>query len=125
MESKAPVKPAIRDLSNINIDWVLKSDQPLCKNGQTATANYTGKFLGDEKVFDSNTDPKYHHVEPFEFAIGQGIVIACWDYVAARMPPASRARVLCPYETAYGVAGYNNIPGGADLVFDFEMISCE
>ncbi len=46
-----------------------KGKGPMPKKGQTITVNYTGK-LTDGKTFDSNVDPNFHHVQPFQTAIG-------------------------------------------------------
>ena len=52
----------------------------VAKAGDLVTVNYTGKLV-DGTVFDSNIDPKFNHVEPFEFTLGVGQVIPGWDKV--------------------------------------------
>ena len=51
-----------------------------CGNGQSASVEYTGK-LPNGKVFDSTTKAGY--TEPFDFVIGTGEVIPCWDSALA------------------------------------------
>ena len=120
-----PIISSEDDYSNIRIDFKKTSDEPKCKKGSIGVVNYTGTFLNSGKVFDSNIDPKFHHVTPFQFKIGTGVVINCWDYVTQQMSPGSIANVLCPYETAYGESQVGNIPPETDLTFMIEMVSCK
>ena len=48
------------------------------KAGDTISVNYTG-WLQDGTKFDSNTDPAFNHVTPFQFTVGSGNVIPGWD----------------------------------------------
>src|SRR5574344_2069243 len=55
-----------------------KNMEKISQKGDTLVMNYTGR-LTDGTVFDSNVDPKFGHVQPFEFILGAGQVIAGWD----------------------------------------------
>src|SRR5690606_32495047 len=90
--------------------------------GQTVTVNYTGRDLGGE-VFDSNTDPAFHHVEPFSFPLGKRSVIPGWDEGVALMKKGGKATFYLPSALAYGERGAGDkIPPNAILIFDIELI---
>lgn len=54
------------------------SVEEAAKAGDMVSMNYTGR-LKNGTVFDSNVDPKFNHVQPFDFTLGAGQVIAGWD----------------------------------------------
>jgi len=82
--------------------------------------HYEG-FLIDGKKFDSSRD----RGEPIAFALNQ--VIAGWTEGVQLMPVGSRFKLYIPYNLGYGEqgAGGGNIPGGAALVFDVELLGIE
>lgn len=91
------------------------------KPGQEVTMNYTGKLLSG-KVFDSNTDPKFHHVQPFTFVLGTGQVIPGWDIGVQLLNAGSMATFYIPSTLAYGPEGSGKvIPPDAALIFDVEL----
>jgi FKBP-type peptidyl-prolyl cis-trans isomerase FkpA len=94
------------------------------KSGQTITVNYTGQLL-DGKVFDSNVDPNFHHVEPFATAIGVGKVIPGWDEGMLTMKVGGKRRLIIPSELAYGPGGQGDIPPNSPLIFDVELLKVQ
>eukprot|EP01065_Artemidia_motanka_P032905 TRINITY_DN39888_c0_g1_i1.p1 TRINITY_DN39888_c0_g1~~TRINITY_DN39888_c0_g1_i1.p1 ORF type:complete len:147 (+),score=41.21 TRINITY_DN39888_c0_g1_i1:56-442(+) len=87
--------------------------------GRFAMVHYTGK-LADGTVFHSSRE----NDKPFEFALGEGRVIKCWDKGVATMSIGERATLTCAPEVAYGERGAGGvIPGGATLTFDVELLS--
>ncbi len=94
------------------------------KSGQNITVNYTGQLL-DGKVFDSNVDPNFHHVEPFVTAIGVGKVIPGWDEGMLTMKVGGKRRLLIPAELAYGARGVGDIPPNSPLIFDVELLKVQ
>ena len=73
---------------------------------------YEGRLI-DGKTFDRN--------DSAEFRLDQ--VIPCWTQGVQRMAVGERARLVCPAAAAYGDHGRPpQIPGGATLVFDVELL---
>ena len=83
--------------------------------------NYTGTLLNGKK-FDSSFDRN----KPFEFKLGLGHVIRCWDIVVARLSLGEKIKVVCPYRLAYGQRGIGTlIPPKSDLIFEMELIKID
>lgn len=92
------------------------------KSGDVLVMNYTGRFT-DGKVFDSNVDPKFNHVQPFEFTLGAGMVIKGWDEGLVGMKVGEKKTLTVPPEKGYGPNDYNGIPGNSTLIFDVELVA--
>ena len=79
---------------------------------------YKGTFL-DGRVFDENTnDP-----EPISFSLQQ--VIPAWTEGVSMMQVGGKAKLICPYQIAYGPRGYGSIPPFSNLVFEIEVKAAE
>jgi len=78
--------------------------------------HYTGKLL-DGTVFDTS---RKGDQKPVAFPLNG--VIKCWGEGVARMKVGEQAVLTCPADTAYGEGGQRNIPPGATLVFDVELV---
>ena len=90
------------------------------KPGDRVSAHYIGTLLSDGSKFDSSRD----RGTPFNFTIGKGQVIKCWDAAIAEMSVGERSLITCSAAYAYGDRGAGaKIPGGADLVFDVELLA--
>ncbi len=89
------------------------------KNGDQISMLYTGKFL-DGTVFDST---EKHGGKPFDFTIGQGMVIKGWDQGILGMKVGEKRTLMIPFDLAYGAQGYASIPPSADLIFDIELVA--
>lgn len=95
----------------------------VAKAGDVVSMNYTG-MLTDGTVFDSNVDPKFNHVEPFEFTLGAGQVIAGWDKGIVGMKVGEKKRLEIAPEDGYGASGVAGvIPPNATLIFDVELLA--
>lgn len=89
--------------------------------GDTVSVNYTGMF-SDGKAFDSNTDAKFGHVQPFSFQLGAGMVIKGWDEGVLGMKVGEKRHLVIPASLGYGAAGAGGIiPPNATLEFDVEV----
>merc|ERR1712054_671326 len=76
--------------------------------------------LADGRKIDSSRD----RGQPFQFNIGRQEVIAGWDEGVAKMSKGQRAKLTISADMGYGANGVpGQIPGGATLVFDVELIN--
>lgn len=112
----------------INNKNTMPSEQATATAGQVAkvgdivSMNYTGT-LADGTAFDSNVDPKFNHVEPFEFTLGAGQVIPGWDKGIVGMKVGEKKTLSIPPEDAYGASGIPGvIPANATLNFEVELV---
>jgi FKBP-type peptidyl-prolyl cis-trans isomerase len=91
---------------------------PAAKTGDTVKVHYTGKLMNGTK-FDSSLD----RGDPFEFTLGQGMVIKGWDEGVVGMKKGGKRKLTIPADKAYGPSGRPpTIPPNAALVFDIELV---
>eukprot|EP01129_Flabellula_baltica_P001098 TRINITY_DN1100_c0_g1_i1.p1 TRINITY_DN1100_c0_g1~~TRINITY_DN1100_c0_g1_i1.p1 ORF type:complete len:455 (-),score=149.71 TRINITY_DN1100_c0_g1_i1:22-1278(-) len=89
--------------------------------GASVKMHYTGT-LEDGTQFDSSVE----RGTPFEFVVGEGNVIKGWDLVVPTMKKGEKAKVTLRSDYAYGDTGAGeNIPPGATLIFEMELIEFE
>lgn len=88
------------------------------KTDGSATVHYTGTLI-DGTQFDSSRERGQ------AFTTRLTDVIPCWTKALQQMKPGSRAKVVCPADTAYGNRPVGPIPANSVLVFDMEVISVE
>ena len=92
--------------------------EKIVENGDTVSVHYTGK-LEDGTKFDSSVD----RGTPFEFTIGQGMVIAGWEKGLLGMKVGEKRVLTIPSEMGYGSRGAGGvIPPNATLIFDIELM---
>lgn len=78
--------------------------------------NYKG-MLQDGTEFDSS----YTKGRPAEFALNR--VVKCWQEGIPKMKVGEKAKLVCPSAIGYGERGNPpDIPGGAALVFEVELL---
>ncbi len=106
-----------------NVQQPEVTGEQVAKAGDTVAVNYTGS-LENGTVFDSNVDPKFNHVQPFEFTLGAGQVIKGWDVGVAGMKVGEKKRLVIAPADAYGANGIPGvIPPNSTLVFDVELLA--
>ena len=89
-----------------------------------AVVNYTGRTLDSAKVFDSNIDPAFKHMQPYEVNMGElaGVILG-WTDALRQLKKGTKATVYIPSSLAYGENGNgNDIKPNANLIFDMEVI---
>lgn len=86
-------------------------------NGDKVTVQYYG-FLKDGSSFDNS----FRAGRPFQFQVGQGMVIQGWDKGFLELKTGEKAFLEIPYDMAYGPNGKPpTIPAKADLIFYVEL----
>lgn len=93
-------------------------------NGKQVTVNYRGSLLDNGKVFDSNMDTSFHHVQPFSFVLGAGQTIRGWEEGLLTLAKGSKGNIYIPSLLGYGPPGAPPaIPGYAPLKFEVEVLN--
>lgn len=86
--------------------------------GNSVVVHYTGYFK-DGKIFDSSVE----RGQPLKgLKVGAGQVIKGWDEGLALLHKGEKAKLIVPYQLAYGEQGYGPIPPKTDLIFDVEIV---
>ncbi|MDI9358051.1 MAG: FKBP-type peptidyl-prolyl cis-trans isomerase [Phycisphaerales bacterium] len=87
-------------------------------SGKAVSIYYTGALLSNDKKFDSNEDSSFHHMQPFNYVVGQPTVIAGWQKTIPLLQEDEEVTLYIPAMNAYGPQGAPpNIPPYADLKF--------
>jgi len=98
----------------------------LIQSGNFVSVNYTGSTF-EGKVFDSNIDSTFKHMEPLRFSVGVGQMIKGFDEAMPFMRKGGQAKVYIPSTLGYGAAP----PPGAPikpyehLIFDFTVLDVQ
>ena len=114
---KAATQPgAVRTDSGLIYRDVTPGTGPSPKAADTVKVNYRGTLINGTE-FDSS----YKRNAPGEFALNG--VIPCWTEGMQKMKVGGKAVLVCPSDLAYGERGQGEIPGGAALIFEVELLS--
>ncbi|MEK7594438.1 MAG: FKBP-type peptidyl-prolyl cis-trans isomerase [Patescibacteria group bacterium] len=90
-------------------------------NGQTATVVYKG-WLTNGQMFDQSKTGSDGKLQPFQFKVGSGQVIAGWDQGLTGMKVGGARLVIVPPAVGYGASGQGPIPGNSVLVFLVQLV---
>lgn len=95
---------------------------PVLTENDIVSVNYTGRNLKDS-VFDSNTDPRFGHVEPYDVNLGEFGVIPGWIDGLKAMQKGTVGKLIIPSTLAYGKqARGENIGADEILAFDIAIV---
>ena len=87
-------------------------------SGMNVSINYSGYFENG-KMFESSVEQG----NPIEgLPIGTGKVIKGWDEAITHMFVGDKARIIIPYQLAYGENARGPIPAKSNLIFDIEIL---
>jgi len=84
--------------------------------GDNVKVNYKGTLI-DGKVFDASEK----HGGPQTMKLDNK-VIKCWSQGMQFMKVGGKAKLYCPTDLAYGDRGQGEIPPGAALIFEVELV---
>lgn len=82
----------------------------------TVVVNYAGTLTNGTEF-----DNSYKRGQPIEFPLNG--VIKGWTEGLQLMPVGSKYRFFIPYSLGYGLNGSGQIPGGAPLIFEVELLN--
>ncbi len=126
--STEPASDLVRDpfLENNNIKTMangLKIEDVKVGTGEVAvkgaliTVHYVGTLMNGKK-FDSSRD----RGEPFQFPLGQGMVIQGWEQGFEGMKVGGVRKLTIPPELGYGSQDVGPIPANSTLQFEVELL---
>lgn len=88
--------------------------------GDLITVNYVGT-LADGTKFDSSID----RGQPFQFVLGQGMVIQGWEQGFAGMKVGGTRRLVIPPSLGYGANQVGPIPPNSTLIFEVQLLNVQ
>jgi len=88
--------------------------------GDTVSVHYVGTTLAEGKEFDNSRQRN----QPFNFPVGQGMVIPGWDEGLQLLPKRTMDTLVIPSKLAYVEQGATESPIGPNsaLVFEIELL---
>ena len=101
--------------SGLQYEIITKGTGPIPTAADTITAHYRGTLLNGEEF-----DGSYKRGQPLTIPVGR--VISGWTEALQLMPVGSKWKLYIPSELAYGDYGSGQIPGGATLIFEIELL---
>ncbi|MFT3814714.1 MAG: FKBP-type peptidyl-prolyl cis-trans isomerase [Acidovorax sp.] len=108
--------------SGLQYEDTVVGDGAEATRGSSVRVHYTGWLYNDGQQggkFDSSRDRN----DPFEFALGAGMVIKGWDEGVQGMKIGGQRTLIIPAALGYGARGAGGvIPPNATLKFDVELL---
>ncbi len=111
-------KPGVKTTpSGLQYEILTAGNGPMPADTNTVKVHYTGTLISGKK-FDSSVD----RGQPIDLRVNG--VIPGWTEALKMMPVGSKWKLFIPSELGYGDRGAGqDIPPGATLIFDVELIS--
>ena len=114
-EAVEPVE--VTEQGELEIEDLVLGEGEEAVNGKIISVHYNGT-LEDGTQFDSS----YDRGEPFEFTLGEGMVIQGWEQGFAGMKVGGRRKLTVPSHLGYGESEVGNIPANSTLIFEVELL---
>jgi FKBP-type peptidyl-prolyl cis-trans isomerase FkpA len=109
--------------SGLQYDDVTVGEGAEAQAGQNVTVHYTGYLQNADGSKGSKFDSSKDRNDPFEFALGAGMVIRGWDEGVQGMKVGGTRQLIIPADLGYGTRGAGGvIPPNATLIFDVELL---
>lgn len=109
--------------SGLQYDDVKVGEGAEAKAGQNVTVHYTGWLRNDDGSKGSKFNSSKDRNDPFEFALGAGMVIRGWDEGVQGMKIGGTRVLTIPADLGYGARGAGGvIPPNATLIFEVELL---
>jgi FKBP-type peptidyl-prolyl cis-trans isomerase len=109
----------VRTVTGLEYWDIRVGDGALADRGNIVLVHYTGWLLNGKK-FDSSIGQK-----PLRFHLGNGEVIKGWDQGIKGMRVGGKRQLRIPPVLAYGDHSSGEIPPGATLIFDVELMGVQ
>jgi peptidylprolyl isomerase len=101
------------------IEDIEEGDGPTAEQGDQVVVDYVGVDFDTGKEFGTS----FGQPDPFEFALGGGMVIPGWDEGVEGMKVGGRRQLVIPPDLAYGKQGQPPaIKPNATLVFVIDLL---
>jgi len=108
----------LNDFDTLEVVTTKEGSGPEAVNGDTVVVNYEGT-LKDGTKFDSS----YDRGTPFEFTLGEGMVITGWEQGIKGMKVGEERTLKIPSNMGYGASGAGDvIPANAGLIFKVVLL---
>ena len=115
----------ITTASGLQYEDTHTGDGDTAQAGHFVTVHYTG-WLWDNGEKGAKFDSSLDRNDPFEFGLGQGMVIQGWDEGVQGMKIGGKRSLIIPSELGYGARGAGGvIPPNATLLFEVELLGIE
>ena len=102
--------------SGLYVQDVEVGDGPIARRTSRVWIHYVG-WLPDGSVFDASLGG-----DPYHTRLGGNEVIRGWNQGVAGMKRGGVRRLVVPPQLAYGSRGQGDVPPGATLVFQIELV---
>ena len=104
------------------IEDIEEGDGPTAEQGDLVVVDYVGVDFDTGKEFDAS----FGNPEPFEFGLGEGMVIPGWDEGVEGMKVGGRRQLVIPPDLAYGEQGQPPaIKPNSTLVFVIDLLEVQ
>jgi peptidylprolyl isomerase len=96
---------------------IVKGKGNAAKTGDSVSVQYVGVAFSTGEQFDASWD----RPDPFQFQLGQQMVIKGWDEGVVGMRPGGRRLLVIPPDLAYGAQGQGSIGPNETLLFVIDL----